>query len=99
MPARHEILPPEPLGDDGQRLAPFLHAQLQQGAVHVLGDMDQHGPLSGVAASPRPAFAEIAACPLPSPAPLLWDRLCTSEEHNSELQSLLRISYAVSYSQ
>src|SRR3546814_9432741 len=83
MPARHEILPQEPLGDDGQRLAPFLDAQLPPGAVHVLGDMDQHGLLAGVAAAPRRAFAGIAARPL------------RSEEHTSELQSLMGISYAV----
>src|SRR3546814_17144609 len=74
MPARHAILPQEPLGDDGQRLAPFLDAPLPQGAVHVLGAMDQHGLLAGVAAAPPRAFAGLAYLPLPSPPPSLWDR-------------------------
>jgi hypothetical protein len=37
--------------------SPLLNAKLAQGAVHVLGDMDQHRLFAGMAAAPPCIFA------------------------------------------
>src|SRR3546814_5762359 len=62
----------------------------------IVGDQPASAAVSDTGAGRVPVeLAEIAAENMeaaPPPAPPAWDR---SEEHTSELQSLMRISYAV----
>ena len=46
-----EILAEQAFGDDGERFPALLYAKLAKRAVHVLGDMDQHWLLAGMAAA------------------------------------------------
>src|SRR3546814_2368359 len=59
----------------------------------------QHTPAPPKAAvEPKPSAPPDSHCPAPVPAPrvpALFDAAPRSEEHTSELQSLMRISYAV----
>src|SRR3546814_8273364 len=52
-------------------------------------------PITGKSSNPA-SWSILSSCP-PSPSPIAESTICRSEEHTSELQSLMRISYAVFY--
>src|SRR3546814_2047307 len=62
-------------------------AQAKQGRMHILGEMAK------ALTAPRPELSDFA--PRLITLKIHPDKIRRSEEHTSELQSLMRISYAV----
>src|SRR3546814_5074752 len=70
----------------------FLHRARRCRGFTVYGDAGPGAIGRGRAADAKLSGAAVQSC---TPSRLLIWRTCRSEEHTSELQSLMRISYAV----
>src|SRR3546814_1543033 len=86
MPERRAFRPGRPVAARG------LHARVAEAHGH---DRDQILVVEGLTIEAEPVAQPIAAAVVPRDAGLVHPRPGRSEEHTSELQSLMRISYAV----